>query len=132
MYYAMLKLVLGWPVSLATWDILFLIPVPWIAPVWAPALVAALFVVIGTWLLRTASRFRAYSMIGVAVLLMSATIVVASFMADWRVVVDQQVPDRFHVWLYSVGVVAGLAWFVLVERRVAAADRAGADAGGSL
>lgn len=35
-YYAGLKLFLGWPPSLFTWDILFLIPVAWEGPVLAP------------------------------------------------------------------------------------------------
>jgi hypothetical protein len=39
-YYVFLKLLLNWPESLSTWDILFLIPVPWIGPVIAPCLVS--------------------------------------------------------------------------------------------
>ena len=35
-YYVGLKLFLNWPPSLLTWDVLFLIPVPWIGPVLAP------------------------------------------------------------------------------------------------
>ncbi len=35
-YYVALKLLLGWPASLLTWDILFLIPVTWLGPVLAP------------------------------------------------------------------------------------------------
>jgi len=35
-YYVGLKIFLNWPQSLLTWDILFLIPVPWIGPVFAP------------------------------------------------------------------------------------------------
>jgi hypothetical protein len=31
-FYAFLKLMLGWPQSLFTWDILFLIPLPWVGP----------------------------------------------------------------------------------------------------
>ncbi len=35
-YYVGLKLFLNWPPSFLTWDILFLIPLPWIGPVLAP------------------------------------------------------------------------------------------------
>jgi len=35
-YYVFLKVLIGWPESLLTWDILFLIPVQWTAPVLAP------------------------------------------------------------------------------------------------
>ena len=39
-FYAFLRLMIYWPESLSTWDILFLIPLPWVGPVWAPVLVA--------------------------------------------------------------------------------------------
>lgn len=43
-YYIWLFIVLNWPRSLFTWDVLYLIPVPWIAPVLAPLIVSLLFV----------------------------------------------------------------------------------------
>ncbi|WP_197901603.1 hypothetical protein [Rhodocytophaga rosea] len=52
-YYVFLKLLLNWPASLLTWDILFLIPVPWVGPVVAPCLLSltmiglALFIMFG-------------------------------------------------------------------------------------
>lgn len=39
-YYVFLYVILGWPSSLFTWDILFIIPVPWIGPVICPCLVS--------------------------------------------------------------------------------------------
>jgi len=39
-YYVFLKLFLDWPASLFTWDILFLIPVPWIGPVIDPIIIS--------------------------------------------------------------------------------------------
>jgi hypothetical protein len=44
-YYVFLYLLLGWPASIFTWDILFLIPVPWLGPVWAPCLLCGLMIV---------------------------------------------------------------------------------------
>ena len=41
-YYAGLWALLGWPASLRTLDVLFLIPVPWVAEVWFPILVSLL------------------------------------------------------------------------------------------
>ena len=43
-YYIFLYLFLAWPSSLSTWDILFLIPVPWVGPVWAPCLLSLLMI----------------------------------------------------------------------------------------
>jgi hypothetical protein len=37
-YYVFLKLLIGWPESMLTWDILFLIPVTWVGPVIAPVI----------------------------------------------------------------------------------------------
>ena len=37
-YYVALWLLTGWPPSLLTWDLLFLIPVSWLGPVLAPAI----------------------------------------------------------------------------------------------
>lgn len=39
-YYIWLKVFIGWPASLLTWDLLFLIPIPWIGPVLSPVLVS--------------------------------------------------------------------------------------------
>lgn len=39
-YYIGLKLILDWPESLMTWDVLFLIPTTWTGPVLSPVLVA--------------------------------------------------------------------------------------------
>ncbi|NJN41520.1 MAG: hypothetical protein HC811_04040 [Flammeovirgaceae bacterium] len=39
-YYVFLKIILDWPASLLTWDILFLIPVPWVGPVITPVLIS--------------------------------------------------------------------------------------------
>lgn len=38
-YYVFLKVLLNWPTSFFTWDILFLIPIPWFGPVIAPCIV---------------------------------------------------------------------------------------------
>ena len=37
-YYIFLKLLLGWPASFLTWDILFLIPTTWVGPVISPVI----------------------------------------------------------------------------------------------
>lgn len=39
-YYVFLWVFLGWPQSLMTWDILFLIPIPWVGPVLSPVIIA--------------------------------------------------------------------------------------------
>jgi hypothetical protein len=45
-YYLSLYILIKWPPSLTTIDILFLIPKPWIAPVWFPVGVSSLTIVV--------------------------------------------------------------------------------------
>jgi hypothetical protein len=123
-YYGVLRLVLGWPDSLANWDILFLIPLPWVAPVWAPMTVAALFVITGTYLFCTAAPSRTYTSTDIAILIVAPLLIIAAFLAEWRVVPTRGVPHRFPFWLFWSGVILGTSWFVHVERRLSLRQRA--------
>ena len=116
-YYAGLKLALGWPDTLRAWDILFLIPLPWVAPVWAPVTVSVVFVAAGSYLFWTSNRERRYQWPDVAVLAMSVSLTIAAFLVDSRAATDHRVPEGFPVWLFWAGIVLGTAWFVRVERR---------------
>jgi hypothetical protein len=51
-YYVFLWLLMRWPPSLGTWDLLFLIPIPWIGPVWLPILISCMLIVGGARLAR--------------------------------------------------------------------------------
>jgi hypothetical protein len=44
-YYVSLYILIKWPPSLKTIDVLFLIPVPWIAPVWFPVGVSSVTII---------------------------------------------------------------------------------------
>ena len=114
-YYAVLRLLIGWPESLSNPDILFLIPVPWIGPVWAPMLVAVAFTAGGTFLFLTPDRSVRYSPADVAILAAAAAAVVASFLVSWQVATTGQHPESFRQSLYWIGVLTGVAWFVRVE-----------------
>ncbi|HUL81433.1 MAG TPA: hypothetical protein VL131_04795 [Gammaproteobacteria bacterium] len=75
-YYAWLKLLLGWPTRWLEWDVLFLIPWPWLAPWLTPVLVSLLFVVAGARLLSAPARFTRLALSTVCV---GAALVVAAF-----------------------------------------------------
>ena len=58
-YYGWLYVFSGWPPTLGTPDILFLLPVPWVGPVWSPMAVSTALVVVGlvaAWDLRAGRR----------------------------------------------------------------------------
>ena len=118
-YYAALRLVTGWPESSRTWDILFLIPSPWVAPVWAPVAIATLFMIGGMLSFLDGDRARRYRWPDVGVLLVAAGLTLAAFLAGSNAVIDHRLPDRFPLWVFWSGVILGIVCFARVERREA-------------
>jgi hypothetical protein len=55
-YYVFLYLIISWPASLVDWDILFLLPMLWVGPVWAPVLLSLLMILLALCILHF-SRF---------------------------------------------------------------------------
>ena len=55
-YYAWLRVLIGWPSSLADRDLLFLIPDEWWAPVWHPLLGSCVFIAAATLVLLKTRR----------------------------------------------------------------------------
>lgn len=81
-YYAALKVALDWPDSWFAWDILFLIPIPWVGPVLAPLLYCAALCAAGwgAWRLADAGlRMRAGE---IAWLAASAALVLWAFLEE--------------------------------------------------
>jgi hypothetical protein len=109
-FYAFLKLMIHWPESLNTWDILFLIPLPWVGPVWAPVLVALTMIVCGLISLRAGGiRGRLPHWAGV---LAGAAIIVIAFVWDFRNTSSGGFPNPFNWPLFLVGEVIVLAAFL--------------------
>jgi hypothetical protein len=83
-YYVWLKVLLDWPSSLASRDLLFLIPVPWVGPVWAPCVVSLGLVGLAVVLLhgrskRTAGLVDRWSW---SLLISGALLMILSFTLD--------------------------------------------------
>jgi len=57
-YYVFLYLIIGWPTSLKTLDVLFLIPVPWVAPVFVPVGISVLMILSALILLNPQNIFQ--------------------------------------------------------------------------
>ncbi|HVT45903.1 MAG TPA: hypothetical protein VMT00_16115 [Thermoanaerobaculia bacterium] len=115
-YYATLRVVLGWPSTLADWDILFLIPVPWVAPVWAPVIVSIAFTAIGTRLYCTGDRARDFGMRDWTIEIAAGAIVLASFLMQAGRVARGEMPVEYPTWLFWTGLLLGVGWFVYRER----------------
>ena len=55
-YYVFLKLMIAWPESLLTWDILFLIPTTWTGPVLSPVIVSFTMIILAMIILYYAEK----------------------------------------------------------------------------
>ncbi len=128
-YYLSLWLLTGWPASLRTWDVLFLIPVPWAAPVLAPSLVAATMILAGSivfveegkgWPFRVSRREWLAIVAG-------GLILIASFCWDWRNIAAGGLPNPFAWSLYSVGLSIGVGGFAHAWRASRGEQTAGSE-----
>lgn len=118
-YYVWLWVLLRWPPSLLTWDVLFLIPVPWIGPVLAPAVVSAVLVLGGLLLLRKRARGEPIAFpIPLRILaLAGGALLLAAFVLDFRIVLRQLEPPPFRWGLFGTGVAFAVAALVLALRK---------------
>ena len=93
-YYVWLKIAIGWPVSLLDWDILFLIPLPWIGPVIAPVTIAIMMIVAGLFILSLFKKgydFRP-SFLAWTLTIIGTLIILYSFMRDTGASLHQHMP----------------------------------------
>jgi len=83
-YYLGLKILTGWPDSLFTWDILFLIPFPWTAPVLAPIICSLLFTAFGGAVFVMSNREVEFTIGWRGILIVSSglIIILISFLSD--------------------------------------------------
>jgi hypothetical protein len=118
-YYIWLWLFLRWPPSLFTWDELFLIPVPWIGPVVAPAVVSVVLVVGALLLLRRRAGGEpvAFPLPLLILVFAGGVLVLSSFMLDFKVVLQQLPPPPFRWGLFGTGVGLAVAALALVLGR---------------
>jgi hypothetical protein len=116
-YYAALEMVLGWPRSLSDWDVLFLIPVPWAGPVWAPCAVSIVLLAAGVFLFATPGEIWNPRALDWLVEILAGCLIVASFLWSSRAILDGGIPRQFPWPLFAVGLAGGAAWFVRVGRR---------------
>jgi len=55
-YYVFLKLLIDWPASLLTWDVLFLIPATWTGPVVTPLILTMVMIIFAWFILSAAEK----------------------------------------------------------------------------
>ena len=113
-YYIFLKLLLNWPESLGTWDILFLIPAPWVGPIWAPVLVSIGFIYAGTAILMRnhQKHFLHFDRRFILLELFAALLIIVSFIIPGLSVIEQSLPTHFPWYLFLTGFLIGIGVFL--------------------
>ena len=120
-YYVWLWVMVGWPHSPNTWDVLFLIPGPWAGPVWAPVAVSVALVGFGFMAARRTGLGRAPRMSLARGLgaVGGGLLVVGSFMANAPSLLAGGVPGAFPWPVFLVGMVAA-SWSAVASLRAGA------------
>lgn len=112
-YYVWLKLFLNWPEGLLTWDLLFLVPVPWVAPVLAPVIISVFL--IGAGLLVLWFEWKRKPLILTWLewgsITVGGIIVIASFCADAENILAGGLPHEFRWSVFIVGLAISVIIF---------------------
>lgn len=105
-YYAWLRLAIGWPSGIGEWDILFLIPLPWVGPVWSVLLICAGMLVFSVLFLRASEEVPfAPGLWGWATGAGGAGAVVATYILEWRKIgYGSGIPSGFSIPPYLLGI----------------------------
>jgi hypothetical protein len=124
-YYVWLKVLLNWPPSLLTWDILFLIPVIWAGPVLAPVICALTMIVIGSSMLSFQQRGYQVRMIILEwiLLFLGAFITLITFLLEYSTIIIQEgylsrittlVTDPYFKKVIAEHIPASFNWYLFI------------------
>lgn len=118
-YYVWLKVLLNWPSSLLEWDILFLLPIPWIGPVVAPVMISFLLICSGLVIIRHEMLGNLFAPGKVVWLLaiVGTVLILLSFMMDIDASVRMQMPKPYHYELLAFGIACYIGGIIEVVRK---------------
>jgi hypothetical protein len=116
-FYASLKVLIAWPQSWMTWDILFLLPVPWIGPVLAPIIIAASLVAGG--LIALLRQPPKAGWLSTLLLTAGGVIVFIAFIWDWEHIASGGMPRSFPWLIFLTGELAGALGLLVALRKAA-------------
>ena len=140
-YYVFLKLLLGWPESVMTWDVLFLIPTTWTGPVLSPVLVSLTMILLAIVILVQAERGKETRIQPRewAGFIAGSLVLIVGFIFDYSQhmlihfspvemlqlknpevleVATRYIPDKFPWWIFGIGELILLGTIGIYWRRV--------------
>jgi hypothetical protein len=142
-YYIFLKLLIGWPESIFTWDILFMLPTTWVGPVLAPVINAVSMVIFGglIWYFQFKGKLVPVKMREWVMLISGSLIVIISYIEDYVKYLNNEfswseiffptnngklmematryVPQEFSWWIFWIGqlmIMGGIGVWYFRER----------------
>ena len=121
-YYIWLRVMVGWPEGLMTWDLLFFIPLPWVGPVITPVLIALSMTTAGSLLFFCDERgvtfhWRWFDWV---IELGCGFLMIVAFCWDWKNILclpddmpHTGIPNPFAWWLYLPALILSVVYFVV-------------------
>jgi hypothetical protein len=143
-YYVFLYALIGWPQSLFTWDILFMLPTTWIGPVIAPVINALTMVIFGglIWYFKSVDKLKPVKSREWILLISGSLVVIGAYVEDYVSYMRQQfslaeifspadagklmdyaikyVPVDFSWWIFWGGqgmIMLGIGYWVVGSRK---------------
>ena len=140
-YYVFLKLLLNWPESLLTWDVLFLLPTTWVGPVIAPLLLSVAMIALTLCIVAFTDK-RSTTSIALpewGLLIAGSIICIVSFTYEYSAYILKQfavselfvpteklmeyaiqfVPEMFPWWIFILGftlILSGIGRFIFKNK----------------
>ncbi len=113
-YYIWLKVLINWPGSIMDWDILFLIPTTWAAPVLAPVLISLTLLVFAVVILccDSCDRTIRVALIDWLGFILAGLVVVVSFCIAGRFIADPDFQSCFSWPLFGAALLAAVILFL--------------------
>jgi len=121
-YYIFLYALLGWPSSLLTWDILFLVPIPWVGPVITPIIVSLTMIILASSLIHFKKNLNLNQWL---LSILGSLMVIISWVFDYWIFIsnqfsngawilsseqelfgssDQYIPGSFNWYIFLIGI----------------------------
>jgi len=104
-YYLWLYVAAGWPSGVTDWDILFLIPLPWVGPVWSVLLLCAGMLAFSVLFLRAPENAPfAPGGAGWASGVAGGGAIIATYILEWKKIgYGKGIPSEFSLPLFLLG-----------------------------
>jgi hypothetical protein len=130
-YYVWLKVMVDWPASLLTWDLLFYVPLPWVGPVVAPLLIALTMAGAGTWIIwRQHGGVRVdWRWYDTLIEVFCGLLLIVAFCWDWKNIIQMPgdprhtgLPNPFAWWLFAPVYAASVGYLIFRLQKTPRAD----------